>query len=900
MSDPIEFNVSLNEPVNFNLEVGNQGPKGDKGDTGSKGETGDRGEKGDPGTTDYSQLQNKPQLDIYLKKSDADTTTAGLLNKISQNTDSVNDTRNSLRNYALISDVDSRVTDTEARVNNKITQAKTEVEGEVSALDTKLTKQTSDNKADITQLKANLNTTNSVLLTHKEQADKKFDDIKVEQSDQDTLISDILNALSAESEKGTNLKLNTSATKVLGMSIYGNLEQTKYTGKNLLKLPNGYVNNGDVKVSIVDDIIYCQGVSTRITTANLTTPIGYPIIAGTYTFSIKEPISNSIALMVDGKEACLLSKNTRTQAFTLPESGKNFFLQLRTELNKPINLKIEELMIERGNTSTDYEPYTGGYNNLFDEFSELPVRKNGLKLENVNGILKFTGMPTTDWNTMISRDITAALSDKADYTVVQYNTYGHKLYPAIVAYKVDGSGGDEINAINSKTFVFRVDKTKYNRYVMKLQVATRASFSEPVTIYNNYALFQGNYDENNLPEYSPYNTGLATPRPQLPQPINGVSNTTIYVQGKNLFDTRFGNRIIQGVEIKTYDDGSFELNGTPTNGFSLTNVFGSKSYVPSGKYKIKVEIIGGSVQKVEPSATFLCVYTIQLSNTGLNSEYVREADIVAGNIKEFTNTVNIPKSDMYTPYIWIPYHIENKKAFYSYNNLRMRVTLVPNGENTDFVKFEGQQLTIPTGLNLYKLTDNIYDEVKLENGVAKMIKRVGKLELSGEENTISFYRTTLTGMVGFRYEVSGNQFYTQRQLIADITCSHFTSVNEDTTWGGIANKTGVSIYGGYDNIFPKYSNTMGFWFTVPDQFNLGITDVASFKNWLKSEKAKGTPVTVYYEMKIPTEEEITDPTLLSELKKLMEMRTYKGVTNISITGTGLAPEIKAKYMRKIN
>ena len=603
--------------------------------------------------------------------------------------------------------------------------------------------------------------------------------------------------------------------------------------------------------------------------------------------------------MVDGKETCLLSKNTRTQAFTLPESGKNFFLQLRTELNKPINLKIEELMIERGNTSTDYEPYTGGYNNLFDEFSELPVNKNGLKLENVGGILKFTGMPTTDWNTMISRDITAILSDKANYTVVQYNTYGHKLYPAIVAYRADGSGGDEINAINSKTFVFRVDKTKYNRYVMKLQVATRASFSEPMIIYNNYALFQGNYDENNLPEYSPYSTGLASPRPQYPQVVKELSDGIIRVQGKNLFDTRFGNRTIQGVEIKTYDDGSFELNGTPTNGFSLTNVFSSKSYVPSGKYKIKVEIIGGSVQKVEPNATFLCAYTIQSSSTNSNSEYIREADIVSGNIKEFTNTVNIPKSDMYTPYIWIPYHIENKRAFYSYNNLRMRATLVPNGENTDFVKFEDQQLTIPTGLNLYKLTDNIYDEVKLENGVAKLIKRVGKLELSGEENTISFYRTTPTGMVGFRYEVSGNQFYTQRQLIADITCSHFTSVNEDATWGGVANKTGVSVYGGYDNIFPKYSNTMGFWFTVPDQFNLGITDVASFKNWLKAEKAKGTPVTIYYEMKTPKEEEITDQAILAELNKLMEMRTYDSITNISITGTGLTPEIKVKYMRKI-
>lgn len=142
MSDSIEFNVSLNEPVNFNLEVGNQGPKGDKGDTG------DRGEKGDPGTTDYNQLQNKPQLDLYLKKSDADTTTAGLLNKINQNTDSINESKNNLRNYALISDVNNSVSDSkteisekisqaETRLNNTISQAKTELNGKITEANNK-------------------------------------------------------------------------------------------------------------------------------------------------------------------------------------------------------------------------------------------------------------------------------------------------------------------------------------------------------------------------------------------------------------------------------------------------------------------------------------------------------------------------------------------------------------------------------------------------------------------------------------------------------------------------------------------------------------------------------------------------------------------------------------------
>nr|DAQ04104.1 MAG TPA: hypothetical protein [Caudoviricetes sp.] len=200
-------------------------------------------------TNDVNLMNNK--LNKHIEQ--ADIVKNDLLDKIRRNTDSINDTKNSLRNYALISDVDNRVSDAEARANNKITQAETRVNNTIgqakselngkiteasnktSSLDTKFTKLTSDNKAEVTQIKANLATTNSVLSTHKELVDKKFTDVNTEQFSQNSLISDILNAFSKESEKGTNLKLNSSATKVLGMTIYGNLEQKKYTGKNITR-----------------------------------------------------------------------------------------------------------------------------------------------------------------------------------------------------------------------------------------------------------------------------------------------------------------------------------------------------------------------------------------------------------------------------------------------------------------------------------------------------------------------------------------------------------------------------------------------------------------------------------------------------------------------------------------
>ena len=875
MSDPIEFNVSLNEPVNFNLEVGDQGPKGDKGDTGSKGETGDRGEKGDPGTTDYNQLQNKPQLDIYLKKSDADTTTADLLNKISQNTDSITDTKNSLRNYALVSDVNNSVSDAktelnekisqaETRINNAISQAKIEINGKfteadnkTSSLDTKFTKLTSDNKADIAQLRANLNFTNSALSTHKEQVDKNLDDIKVEQTDQDTLISDILNAFSKESEKGTNLKLNSSATKVLGMNIYGNTEQINYVGKNLINIISKPESNG-VNFSINNNYIKAVGTTTQNWA---TLPFAqFNLAPGVYTLSREG--QNNCQLSIDSNtngnhNIVRLAPNDPSKTFTVSTYETNCYLVYNIAKNTKVDITAR-IMVELGDTATSYEPYTGGVTNLYDCVYGLPITVDGLTLKQSNERLLCTGTATKDFVRFQEKNISDILENNNAYTIYA-DTATADLRLTVRLKRKDNNNYEYYNTINSQTATFTWNTSIYSEAYIYLVTGEKAFWNGSNSILSRFGLFKGDSFDGN--DYAP----VGMNKPTFGE-IKGASNTIIYTQNKNLFDTRFGNRTIQGVEIKTYDDGSFELNGTPTNGFSLVNVFGSKSYVPSGSYKIKVEIISGSVQKIEPSATFLCVYTIQLSSTGSNSEYVREADIVSRNIKEFTNTVNNPRSDMYTPYIWIPYHIENKKAFYSYNNLRMRATLVPNGENTDFVEFENNSLS--TNLPTLHKVGNYQDRIYVKDNKWYLEKNTATKILNGSENWIKTAEPE-------------NIFICQDIINAtknydDAYFSHFNNIkrypNIDKT-GAIREDNGTNVAFCMNN----------------------IPNITGFKNWLNQNN-----VTVLYPIAQPITTEVTDSTILAELNKLMGMRTYDGTTNISITGTGLTPEIKVKYMRKIN
>lgn len=828
-----------------------------------------------------STLVNTTTNDVNLMKNSlnkhieqADITKNDLLDKIRRNTDSINDTKNSLRNYALISDVDNRVMDAEARANNKITQAETrvnntigqaktelngkitEANGKISALDTKLTKQTSDNKADITQLKANLNTTNSALLTHKEQADKKFDDIKVEQSDQDTLISDILNAFSKESEKGTNLKLNSSATKVLGMNIYGNTEQINYVGKNLINIISKPESNG-VNFSINNNYIKAVGTTTQNWS---TLPFAqFNLAPGVYTLSREG--QNNCQLSIDSNtngnhNIVRLAPNDPSKTFTVSTYETNCYLVYNIAKNTKVDITAR-IMVELGDTATSYEPYTGGVTNLYDCVYGLPITVDGLTLKQSNERLLCTGTATKDFVRFQEKNISDILENNNAYTIYA-DTATADLRLTVRLKRKDNNNYEYYNTINSQTATFTWNTSIYSEAYIYLVTGEKAFWNGSNSILSRFGLFKGDSFDGN--DYAP----VGMNKPTFGE-IKGASNTIIYTQNKNLFDTRFGNRTIQGVEIKTYDDGSFELNGTPTNGFSLMNVFSSKSYVPSGKYKIKVEIISGSVQKVEPSATFLCVYTIQLSSTGSNSEYVREADIVSRNIKEFTNAVNNPRSDMYTPYIWIPYHIENKKAFYSYNNLRMRATLVPNGENTDFVEFENNNLS--ASLPMLHKVGNYQDRIYVKDNKWYLEKNTATKILNGSENWIK--TAELENIFICQNIINATKDYD------DAYFSHFNNIkrypNTDKT-GAIRGDNGTNVAFCMNN----------------------IPNITGFKNWLNQNN-----VTVLYPIAQPITTEVTDSTILAELNKLMEMRTYQDVTNISIIGTDLTPDIKVKYMRKI-
>lgn len=74
-----EWDSTLEEYVKTNIYVkgdqgeqgiqGQQGIQGVQGERGLQGEKGEKGDKGDAGTTDYEELANKPDLSVFIEKS---------------------------------------------------------------------------------------------------------------------------------------------------------------------------------------------------------------------------------------------------------------------------------------------------------------------------------------------------------------------------------------------------------------------------------------------------------------------------------------------------------------------------------------------------------------------------------------------------------------------------------------------------------------------------------------------------------------------------------------------------------------------------------------------------------------------------------------------------------------
>ena len=631
--------------------------------------------------------------------------------------------------------------------------------------------------------------------------------------------------------KPGDLVLTQASGKVMNGQVKGDLKQSTTNGYNLLTLNNTKISSGANLNIKPDGFIEAKGV---LVNNWMRLPFNeFTLLPGTYTISREG--NTDVFVVVDSNNGGnhTLAKMTSGQTkvtFTISNTEYGCYIAYLT--NKGTNLNISvRFMLEAGSVAHPYEPSNLGYQNLFDEFSGLPFAVHGAKLENKDGILKLTGKPAVDWLPMITRE-NINLLDKTEYTIVNYAGNNEQLFVQVVATKKDGTGKDFFGGIRYKTAKFTTDSTKYSQYDMKIGLNLATKYPEPVTLFTNVALYKGGFSDDNFPEYTPYASGFVAPRPKAPQVIKELAGGKVSFTGKNLI------KFVQQNPLPNFksvieSDGSITLGGNFFAWWGTNITASSPVFIQAGvKYTLSID---------KPLPCRLCMAVFSDNGRIEKGEPVIEKGSTSCS---FTMPENINRCHLY---LSIAGSALTQNTPLPETNIK--VQLEYGDTATEFTPFEVTDFNLPSGVNLYKLTDDIYDEVKLENGVAKLIKRVGKLELTGEEEKITHYFTTPAGTIGFKYKnPTEEKVFVQQDSVANIICSHFKAISEDAVYTTRENRTGVAIYGGYNN-FPKYSNTIAFWFKVTDQAYMKITDVASFKNWLKAEKTKGTPVTVYYEMR---------------------------------------------------
>lgn len=178
-----------------------------------------------------------------------------------------------------------------------------------------------------------------------------------------------------------------------------------------------------------------------------------------------------------------------------------------------------------------------------------------------------------------------------------------------------------------------------------------------------------------------------------------------------------------------------------------------------------------------------------------------------------------------------------------------------------YTPYQGQSLLNYTLQNpLYKIGD-VYDYIDFNRG--KIIRNVGVVTFDGSDDELWNKYSNNVSMDGYSVNVS----------------------NAIDTTPCICNKllTTDAISTTLEEAIKVLDNAM---YVVLNKIR-GLNTTELFKSWLQSN-----PITVYYQLSTPTEEDI--PTeLLTQLKQL---QTYSGETNISFEASDVYPTIDLEYI----
>ena len=362
-----------------------------------------------------------------------------------------------------------------------------------------------------------------------------------------------------------------------------------------------------------------------------------------------------------------------------------------------------------------------------------------------------------------------------------------------------------------------------------------AQLTDTATKRLNSLVIKGNSEQegSTATSYESYTGGKPSPSPEYPQEIKAVNELSGVMSGKNLLKP-YGSYPItnNGITFNLMNDG-IHVNGKCTRSNCRTFIYSDT--LQAGTYYINgIKGASNSCYQIVLYKNNVIISYITTNNFKLVLKEKAKIELSLFVYSEY-GTFN----DLVLPYMIC----RNENDLYLYT------------------PYQGQSLLNYTLQNpLYKIGD-VYDYIDFNRG--KIIRNVGVVTFDGSDDELWNKYSNNVSMDGYSVNVS----------------------NAIDTTPCICNKllTTDAISTTLEEAIKVLDNAM---YVVLNKIR-GLNTTELFKSWLQSN-----PITVYYQLSTPTEEDI--PTeLLTQLKQL---QTYSGETNISFEASDVYPTIDLEYI----
>lgn len=538
-------------------------------------------------------------------------------------------------------------------------------------------------------------------------------------------------------------------------------------------------------------------------------------------------------------------KKDRDNMINLEVEGQSIHIEDSSDLEG----QLEVL----GNVEQDVRE---GYN-LYDYMSKAISTTKGLTVtkDTENGYLIVNGTPEVSYLSVCnSMEITDILKDKATYTLWQ-EKYDNKLYLQVVETKKDGTGNTYFFSASQKT-AFTVDKSKYSRYAINIQIGLTTQAGTFNNYKNRYMLYEGTEEKT----YEPYG---ASPSPEYPSEIRAVGDKGS-VGIKKTTANYYNVKSYVGSQPPPVDENDWITitgNNTGTSPKYLNYFTRNLDVIVGEKYWIVAEI-----KNVLGKGTFNI--TSQFFNQGQFNQgqfkgYSKQIqDIKAGDVFIYQSTAVKTKGDEQGLRTFIELRPDESA------NITFRLSVLetePNKSNWKYVPYKKETKILPIqkpmleGDYFIKEVDGWKEVHKWEKRIFNGTERFGNIENTGSVKYFSCYEVLNT----YKY-------------LGDNTANYISNCFKSIPVSQRYQNNTFFINSGKNPIFSSNS------FSTTEEFKAKLVELYNANN----------PMYIYYELATPTKLPCT-PEQTKILDELDNFTTYKPVTNIK---TDSIAKLKLKYI----